>query len=156
MRKRYPIQQRLGTIPIGEISLNLKSRDSFPAILLGLQHIFLDEVLRESVLSIVEEAVCGGKRSTGRPGMDLWELFVLAVVRLGLDLDYDSLEDLANNHHRFRGIMGVAIESGFGDQKEYNHQTLKDNLGLLNAEVINKINVLVVASGHKLLKKKIR
>ncbi len=30
--------------------------------------------------------------------MDLWHIFVLATVRLGLDIDYDKLEDLANHH----------------------------------------------------------
>jgi len=155
MRKRYEIQQELGTLPIGEISLNLKSRDEFPFLLRGLQQVFLDEALREEVLTIIEEVVCEGKSQTGRPGMDLWELFVLAVVRLGLDLNYDRLEDMANYHKAFRGIMGVEQESGFGKHKVYNHQTLKDNIKLLDADVINRINVLVVASGHKLIKKKI-
>jgi IS5 family transposase len=154
MRKRYEIQQQLGTLPIGEISISTKSRDEFPFILRGLQHIFLNEGLRESVLSIVEEVVCQGKRATGRPGLDLWEVFVLAVVRLGLDLNYDRLEDLANNHRSFRGILGVDQQAGFGPAKHYALQTLKDNIALLDAEVLNRINVLVVQAGHQLVKKK--
>ncbi len=69
MRKRYEIQQQLGTTPIEEISLSLKSRDECPAILRALQHIFMDDSLREQVLSLVEEVVSGGKKATGRPGI---------------------------------------------------------------------------------------
>ena len=156
MRKRYEVQQSLGTIPIGEVSIYTRSRHELPAILLGLQHIFLDEVLRESVLSVVEEAVLQGKKRTGRPGMDLWEILVMGVVRLGLDADYDQLEDLANNHKSFRGILGVEVSDGFGLGKEYRIQTLKDNVSLLDEASIGRINTLVVQAGHKLVKKKRR
>jgi len=156
MRKRYEIQQSLGTTPIGEVSIYTKSRHELPAILLGLQHIFLDDELRESVLSIVEAAVLKGKQRTGRPGMDLWEILVMGVVRLGLDADYDQLEDLANNHKSFRGILGVYVSDGFGPGKEYRIQTLKDNVSLLDEASIGRINALVVQRGHKLVKKKRR
>jgi len=156
MRQRYKIQQQLGTIPIADVSLSMKSRDEFPAILKGLQYVFMNETLRESILALIEKVVSGKKAATGRPGMDLWEIYVLAVVRLGLDLNYDRLEDMANNHKRFRGILGVEIEPGFGPSKPYRLQTLKDNIGLLDAEVLNEINLLIVSAGHKLVKKKTR
>ena len=44
--------------------------------------------------------------------MELWHILVLSVVRMGLDADYDRLEDLANHHRLIRQIMGV--ETGFG------------------------------------------
>jgi len=37
---------------------------------------------------------------------------------------------------------------------QYNYQTVKDNIELLNPEVINKINDIVVREGHKIVKKK--
>ena len=154
MRKPYKVQQELGTTPIGEISISQKSRHELPSILRGLQHVFLDEELRESILALVESAVLGGKQSTGRPGMDLWEILVMGVVRLGLDADYDRLEDLANNHKSFRGILGVEVESGFGVGKVYKLQTLKDNVSLLDEATLGEINALVVKAGHKLVKKK--
>ena len=39
--------------------------------------------------------------------MDLWHILVLATVRVGLDIDYDRLEDLANHHRLIRLILGV-------------------------------------------------
>lgn len=118
MRKRYEIQQSLGTTPISQVSIREKSRDELPAILLGLQHIFRTDTLRDSILAIVEKAVQGDKRQTGRPGMDLWEILVLGVVRLGLNANYDRLDDLANNHRSLRGILGVDVAGGFGWGKE--------------------------------------
>lgn len=154
MRKRYSIQQRLGTIPIGEVSIRQKSRHELPKILLGLQHLFLDDSLRESVLSLVESVVMKDKHATGRTGLDLWEILVLGVVRLGLDADYDRLEDLANNHKSLRGILGAGIEHGFDHEKVYGLQRLKDNVSLLDEKVLKEINRLVVEAGHKLIKKK--
>jgi len=154
MRKRYEIQQSLGTTPIDEVSIRAKSRDELPAILLGLQHVFRTDTLRDSILALVEKAVQGDKPQTGRPGMDLWEILVLGVVRLGLNANYDRLDDLANNHRSLRGILGVDVAEGFGLGKEYHLQTLKDSVSLLDEDSIKQINELVVAHGRELLKKK--
>lgn len=154
MRKRYEIQQSLGCTPIPEVFINPKSRHEMARFLMGLQYIFVHSELRESVLSVVEEVVLKGKKATGRPGMPLWEILVLGVVRLGLDADYDRLEDLANSHKYLRGILGVDLSSGFGPAKTYELQTLKDNVSLLDEESLSKINTLIVEAGHKALKKK--
>ncbi|OQY99110.1 MAG: hypothetical protein B6D35_10115 [Candidatus Brocadia sp. UTAMX2] len=50
-------------------------------------------------------------------GMDLWHILVLSVVRLGLDADYDRLEDFANHHKLIRQIMEV--ETVFGEAKVF-------------------------------------
>lgn len=123
-------------------------------MLVGLQHIFNDIELRERVLAIVEESVMAGKKRTGRVGMSLWEILVMGVVRLGLSADFDYVEDLANNHKAFRGILGVDVEYGFDSRKHYPVQTLKDNLALFDEETLKKINVEVVKAGHDRLKKK--
>ena len=39
--------------------------------------------------------------------MDLWQILVLGVVRMGLDLNYDRLCDTANHHTLIRQIMGI-------------------------------------------------
>lgn len=36
-----------------------------------------------------------------------WQVVVLAAVRLGCNLDYDQLQDLAENHRSLRGVLGV-------------------------------------------------
>ena len=154
MRQRYEIQQSLGTIPIAEVELSHKSRHELPAILRALQHIFCKPELRESILELLDREIQQGKAATGRPGMSLWEILVMGVVRLGMDLNYDSLEDLVNNHKSFRGILGVEQESVFARGKQYHIQTLKDNVGLLSEDLLKKVNVIGVEAGHNLVKKK--
>ncbi len=39
--------------------------------------------------------------------MDLWHILVLSAVRLGLDADYDRLDDFANHHKLIRQILGI-------------------------------------------------
>ena len=82
MRKRFEQQMSLGATPISEAWVDLKSRDAFPKLLAGLIYIFETPELNESVFTILEEKVLGGKKKTGRLGMSLWELFVLGTVRL--------------------------------------------------------------------------
>ncbi|MEM7657145.1 MAG: hypothetical protein AAF399_13510 [Bacteroidota bacterium] len=122
--------------------------------MLGLQHIFSTQSLRDPILAIVEQAVQGEKLQTGRRGMDFWEILVLGVVRLGLNTNYDRLEDLSNNHRSLRGILGVEVADGYGLGKVYRLQTLKDNVGLLDEDSLMRINELVVAHGRQLIKKK--
>lgn len=103
--------------------------------------------------SIFEEML--GKREqaldNGRPGMDLWKILVLGVLRLNLNWDYDRLLEMANNHRTIRQMLG----HGFNDYTyEYKLQTLKDNISLLTPEVLDKINAVVVTEGHNLVKKK--
>ena len=93
-----------------------------------------------------------GKKKTGRNGMDLWHILVLSVVRLGLDANYDRLEDFANHQSLIRKIMGV--EMGFGEGKVFSMQSIKDNVSLLDEETIRQINEVVISSGHQLVKKK--
>ena len=154
MRKHYEIQQSLGTTPILEVQISKKSRHELPAILRALQYLFGKSELRDSVMALLEGEIQQGKASTGRLGMSLWEILVMGVVRLGMALDYDSLEDLANNHKSLRGILGVDMAVGFGQAKRYPIQTIKDNVGLLNEDLLKRINVLVVQAGHNLIKKK--
>src|SRR3990172_1752987 len=152
MRKTIEQQKKLGAISISEVRLPLKSRDELPPILMALQHIYVTPELKEEVFRILEEKVMRGKKKTGRYGMELWHILVLSVVRLGLDANYDRLEDFANHHKLIRQIMGV--ETGLGEGKVFSMQSIKDNVSLLDAETINKINDLVVKEGHRLVKKK--
>ena len=69
--------------------------------------------------------------------MDLWHILVLSVVRLGLDANYDRLEDFANHHKLIRQILGV--ETTFGEGKVFSMQSIKDNISLLDEETIMQI-----------------
>ena len=118
----------------------------------ALQHIYVTPELNEEVFRILAERVQKGKKKTGRYGMDMWHILVLSVVRLGLDANYDRLEDFANHHKLIRQILGVETE--FGEGKRYSMQSIKDNVSLLDEETINKITKVVVRAGHPLVKKK--
>jgi len=113
---------------------------------MGLQHIYCTLELRTQVFEILEEMIPEGvDRQTGRPGMELWKIFVLGTVRLNCNWDYDKLLDMANNHQRLRQLLG---HSQWDMRESYALQTLKDNLRLFTAEVLDKINQVVVKAGH--------
>jgi hypothetical protein len=153
MRKRFEQQLEIGMVPIGEVKISKKSRHQLPPMLMALQYIFNDEVLNEELFAALEKSLMSGKQMTGRPGMSLWEIFVLASTRHNLEADYDSLLDMANNHKALRGILGVD-RNDFSDGKEYELQTLKDNVSLLEEDLLRDLNELVVKAGHGVIKKK--
>ncbi len=43
--------------------------------------------------------------NTGRPGVTLWNILVLATVKLGTNCDDDRLQELANHHLILRQIV---------------------------------------------------
>ena len=63
-----------------------------------------------------------GKKRTGRQGMTLWEILVLATVRLARDVDYDALHYMSNSDINIRGLLGICK---FGTNKEYSLQSNK-------------------------------
>src|SRR5206468_6412672 len=105
MRRRFDVQLALGQIPIERVRIPLKSRDVLPPILAGLQWIFQTPEVSGKILALLEEHLVKGKKDTGRPGINLWQILVPGVVRLGLDCDYDRLEDLANHPTLIRQIL---------------------------------------------------
>ena len=92
MRQPFPAQPELGLTPIEQIVLPLKSRDELPPILAGLQWIWTHPTLKTEILALLEAKILAGKKATGRTGLDLWQILVLGIVRLGLDANYDRLE----------------------------------------------------------------
>ena len=107
MRQRFEQQMSLRTIAISNAKFPLKSRDELPPVLKALQYIFVTPELNEKVFSLLENKIVADKKKTGRPGMDLWHIFVLAVVRHTLSTNWDRLEHLANYDQMVREIMGV-------------------------------------------------
>src|SRR3990172_8083137 len=108
MRQRFEAEPDLSLTPIEKIVIPLKSRDELPPILAGLQWIWMHPTLKGEILALLEKKVLADKKATGRTGMELWQILVLGVVRLGLDANYDRLEDLANHHTLIRQMLGVA------------------------------------------------
>ncbi len=152
MRVTQPLQPQLSDYSIAEIRFDLKSRDDIPQILRGLQYIYVNIELRNAVFKLLDKHIQPEADSkNGRPGMDLWKIFVAGVLRLDLNWDYDRLHEQVNNHKTIRQMLGHA---DIFDTDYYHLQTLKDNVCLLTPSLLNEINEIIVASGHALVKKK--
>ncbi len=155
MRQRFEQQMNLRTIAISDVRFPLKSRDELPPVLKALQYIFVTPELNGKVFSLLENKIVSGKKKTGRPGMDLWHILVLAVVRHALSTNWDRLEYLANYDELLRRTMGVHATAFIEEDKiEFGYQTILDNVQLIDEELLQQINQLIVEAGHSLLKKK--
>ncbi len=140
-------QGKLGEITISEIKLDKKSQDDVPRILLGLQTLHNDEEAREEVMQILTKEVLPNiDKKVGRKGMDIWNIFVLAAVRLGANVDFWRLRDYANSHRDVRAFLGFSFMT-FDEQ--YDLQTIKNNTRLITNEIMDKINNVIVKLGHK-------
>jgi len=153
MRRRFDVQLGLGLTPIERVSIPLKSRDELPPILAGLQWIFQTPEINQQVFALLESKLVAGRKATGRPGLDLWQILVLGVVRLGLDCDYDRLEDLANHHTLLRQILGVPPVPGPTD-KPFHYKTLSENVCHLDEAMLSQINAIIAQHGRAVFKKK--
>lgn len=139
-------EERLDCLPISEVSLNLDCRDEIIPILRALQHLYADAPLRRQLLALVGKDVNGNtNRRLGRRGMNYWEIAVLTAARLGCNLDYDKLQDLAENHRSLRQIMGIG---NWQDEVDFDWRRIEDNLIKLRPETLKKINELIVQAGH--------
>ncbi|MCP4935079.1 MAG: ISNCY family transposase [bacterium] len=151
MRHILNPQRQLGETDIGAIQFDPYSRDDIPQILKGLQYIYTNSAICEEVFNhlarIIPEGIDAGN---GRPGMALWDIFVLGTLRLNLNCDYDRLMELANEHRTLREMLGHALVD---ENDQYRLQTIKDNVSLLTQEVLDDINQIVVRGGHALLGK---
>lgn len=151
MRVVQNVQMEIGEVDVSKVKIDVKSRDDIPKILRGLQHLYVDVALRTKLFELLEAQVLPKiDKRNGRPGMTLWAIFVCGVVRLDLNIDYDRLHELVNQHKTLREMLG----HGVYEKEAYHYQTLKDNVGLLTVELLDQINQLVVNVGHVLVKKK--
>jgi hypothetical protein len=154
MRHHFPAQPDLQLTPIEKIRLPLKSRDELPPILAGLQWIWMHPTLKAEIFALLEAAVLADKKATGRPGMNLWQILVLGVVRLGLDADWDRMEHIANYDALVRQMLEVPAAPWGQDDKQFGHQTLRDNVAWLDAELLQQINARIAAAGREVFAKK--
>ena len=111
MRKRFEQQLEIGVKPISETPVLLKSRDDIPGLIMALVTIFKTPSHNEQIFKILEDIILKGKKETGRKGLDLWQIFVLAQYRLALNLDYDRLDYMAYSDSTLRQLLGIETES---------------------------------------------
>lgn len=159
MRNVISPQLQMGQTDIANIDIDVTSRDDIPLILLGLQHIYTTDPLREAVFNILNEVIpyntvddtdtlVAVDADKGRPGMDQWAILVLGTLRLGLNADYDRIQELANQHKTLRMMLG---HGPFDVDQAYRLQTLKDNLRLFTPDIMARINTEVIRAGYALL-----
>jgi len=149
---RQQTRKPIAEMQVDQAKLDSNSRDDIPQVLRGLQYIFLNPILLEQVLKILDGLFPKEiDLNNGRPGMDRWSILVMGVLRLNLNCDYDRLHNLVNNHKTIRQILGHGVVD---DRHDYYLQTLKDNVSLLTPEMLDQINQVVVNAGHELSKKK--
>ena len=151
MRNLRNPQLERGEVRIEDIKLNHKCRDDMPTLLSGLQYLYSQEASRDRLFALLDEFILPGiNKKVGRPGMDMWSILVIGVVKQGLGCDFDRLHELVNEHKTLRKFLGHPAIS----DKLYHYQTLVDNVSLLNPELLGEVNQLVVESGHTVVGKK--
>ena len=155
MRKMLRNNRILGSIHISEIEFDLNCRHEIIPILIALQCIYckpklLNKILKlieEDILKVIEKNKIEKKNANrGAPGLDYWEILVLASVRHGCNLDYDALHDLANNHRKLRQMLNL----GEMDLKQYSRSSLQENIAKISDQTIEQISQLIIEEGHKI------
>ena len=150
MRAVQNQQMILGEVDIAQIKFDPRSRDDIPKVLRGLQHLYMNQALRQQIFALLETEIAPlVNKKQGRPGMPLWNILVCGVFRLDLNADYDRLHELVNHHDTLRQMLGHSPDFEY----IYAYQTLVDNVCLFTPELLDKINTLVVKEGHVLVKK---
>ena len=153
MRFKFIPQMAIGSVPIAEIEFDVFCRHELVPILMALQHLYVNrpQVINEICALIEADITTQPSPKLGCTGLTYWEVLVLAALRLGANLDYDQLSDLATCHRKIRQMMGISD----WEPKRYPKSTIHDNLSSLRDRTIQSISALVVTEGHRLRPKAI-
>ena len=145
-------QLKLGEVRIEDIDLDRKSRADIPALLIGLQYLYSQEALRDRIFALMDEYILPGiGKKVGHPGMEMWRILVMAVVKQGLGCEFSYLNELVDQHKTLRKFLG---HTDVKDDRHYHYQTLVDDVSLLNPKLLQKVNQLIVESGHVVARKR--
>lgn len=148
MRKAHDTQLKLDVPAHLDIEFDPHSRHELEPILMALKHLYDNPQVLKPILKLIAKDVVGDKAPhRGCPGLSYWEILVLAATRLGCNLDYDALADLANHHKKLRRLMGVG---DWEDEKRFPYNTIRDNIVKLSEATIRQISHVIVAEGHRL------
>ena len=149
MRKFFEIQGRFDCPFIVEVSLNHNCRDEIIPILESLKYIYSQTDLCTTIMdSIAQDVNKTSSSRRGRPGMDYWQILVLSAVRLGCNLDYDKLQDLAEQHRALRQIMGVG---DWNPDNQFDWRRINDNIHKVQPDTIREISQWIAEAGHLLV-----
>ncbi len=149
-------QARLDSPIIAELPIDMSCRDELVPISLALQYLHADSDLFAQWVAIITDAIQSSGRDAdedlvslecGRVGLSAWSIGVLAALRLGLDVDYDRLQDLTSHHRVVRGLLGLGDWSDEG----WSHRRIRHNLAVLDAAALRKLNGVLLTAGHQVL-----
>jgi IS5 family transposase len=148
MRRHYEQQRRFDSTPIGELALNFECRDEMVPILAGLKYIYTQSELRREVVDLVAADINQeSRRDVGRPGLDDWQIVVLAAVRLGCNFDYDKLQDQAENHRALRTLLGLGE---WDEGPSFGARRIRDTLCQLQPATLEALSQVIVRHGQAL------
>lgn len=150
MRENISSQLQLGEVEVADIQFNPRSRDDIHQLLMGLHHIYTNNEFKNKIFTILQRLTPDTINSElGAPGMNRWKIFVLGMLRLTINCDYDRLLELANYHSLLRQMLGHSLFN----EEIYALQTLKDNVALLTPQILEEINQVIVQAGLKQTRK---
>jgi len=153
MRKRFELQMSIGQTPISEIYISPKSKNSLEQLIAALKEIYCNKEYNDKIFCIIEKYLPKVNRRNGRPGMNLWTIFVLSQVRMCLGTSYDMLHHLSNNDRLLRQLLGIS--DVFGKELfTFEYQNIYDNVSKLSDVMLQEINDVIVDFGHKQVFKK--
>lgn len=147
MRKLFQRQLTLTTISLNDLIGRLNTRDDIDKLVLAYHEIFNTPVLRDAITQKLRSSL-ELSNQCGREGMDYWKLFVFGTLRVTLDIDYDRLQNMVNNHRSLRLVVG---HGDLDHHQRYGLTTLKENIGLMTKEVLKEINVLITQHGQAII-----
>ena len=154
MRKRFEQQIKMGQLLIEDAKIPTAKRiGALPALFAALKEIYVTPKWNEKVFEILEQKIHSKNNHTGRPGLGVWQIFVMAQVRLCQNITYDDLHYMVNTDMLLRQIMG--IETDFGCEKEeISYRRIINNVSLLDDETVRQINEVIEEFGHYMFKKR--
>ena len=134
---------------IEDIEPDLRSRDDIQKVLQGIRDLYSDPDFREPVFKLLDKTILpDADRHQGRPGMDLWTILVLGIVKQAKRMDFDTLHDQANNHKKLRLFLG---HTDLWDNREYSLKAIEQNINRLTPELLQEISELSVKCGRAIL-----
>ena len=153
MRKRFDLQLEIGQTPVSDININPKNKNALDQLLAAMKEIYCNSEYNDKIFSIMEKYLPNVDHNNGRPGMNLWTIFVLGQVRMCLGTNYSMLHNLSNNHRLLRQLIGV--ENVFiMEPFTFEYQNIYDNVSKLDDAMLRELNDLIVDFGHKEVFKK--
>ncbi len=144
LRQSFKQQLTLTSITPDKLIGRHHSRDDIDKLTMGYSVILETPHLRDAIIDVLSAGL-NLSDDSGREGMDYWTMFVFGSARVALDIDYDRLQNLVNNHAALRRVVGLG---DLDSHQQYGLTTLKDNIRLITEDMLAQINTLIVKEGQ--------